>query len=175
MENTTAPQPPINSSAPAPTESASPAQTTAPAVSIGSPTSSVSQPMTKPSAAGGGTGKMIFFVVGFLVGVIVSVVSGYMMLTQAPDLLPRGTTATPAPKMMPSTPPEDEQVFCTLDAKICPDGSAVGRVAPSCEFAACPGEEANGENSDPLNIDLNINLNESATTPAETPVTTPAM
>jgi hypothetical protein len=32
---------------------------------------------------------------------------------------------------------DDEQVFCTLDAKICPDGSYVGRVAPSCEFAAC--------------------------------------
>ncbi|MEK6953383.1 MAG: eight-cysteine-cluster domain-containing protein [Candidatus Micrarchaeota archaeon] len=27
---------------------------------------------------------------------------------------------------------------CTLDAMICPDGSAVGRVAPSCEFAPCP-------------------------------------
>lgn len=31
-------------------------------------------------------------------------------------------------------------VACTLEAKICPDGSAVGRVGPSCEFAACPGE-----------------------------------
>lgn len=27
---------------------------------------------------------------------------------------------------------------CTMDAKICPDGTAVGRVAPDCEFAACP-------------------------------------
>lgn len=27
---------------------------------------------------------------------------------------------------------------CTLDAKVCPDGSAVGRVAPACDFAACP-------------------------------------
>jgi hypothetical protein len=27
---------------------------------------------------------------------------------------------------------------CTADAKICPDGSAVGRVPPSCEFASCP-------------------------------------
>jgi len=30
-------------------------------------------------------------------------------------------------------------IACTMDAKICPDGSAVGRVAPSCEFAPCPG------------------------------------
>jgi hypothetical protein len=33
-----------------------------------------------------------------------------------------------------------EPVSCTLDAKICSDGSAVGRVAPDCEFAPCPGE-----------------------------------
>jgi hypothetical protein len=32
----------------------------------------------------------------------------------------------------------DEQVFCTMEAKICPDGSSVGRVPPTCEFAACP-------------------------------------
>lgn len=29
-------------------------------------------------------------------------------------------------------------VVCTMDAKICPDGSAVGRTGPNCEFAACP-------------------------------------
>jgi hypothetical protein len=29
---------------------------------------------------------------------------------------------------------------CTMDAKVCPDGSEVGRVPPSCEFAPCPGE-----------------------------------
>lgn len=33
-----------------------------------------------------------------------------------------------------------EPVFCTADAKLCPDGSAVGRVGPNCEFAKCPGE-----------------------------------
>ena len=33
-----------------------------------------------------------------------------------------------------------EQVFCTMDAKMCPDGSYVGRTGPNCEFAACPGE-----------------------------------
>lgn len=29
-------------------------------------------------------------------------------------------------------------VACTMDAKICPDGSAVGRQGPNCEFAPCP-------------------------------------
>lgn len=31
----------------------------------------------------------------------------------------------------------DDVVFCTKDAKICPDGSSVGRTAPDCEFAPC--------------------------------------
>ena len=29
---------------------------------------------------------------------------------------------------------------CTMEAKLCPDGSAVGRVGPKCEFAPCPTE-----------------------------------
>jgi len=33
---------------------------------------------------------------------------------------------------------ENEPVACTMDAKICPDGTSVGRVAPDCEFAPCP-------------------------------------
>jgi hypothetical protein len=39
---------------------------------------------------------------------------------------------------------EAEGVACAQDAKQCPDGSYVGRQAPSCEFAPCPdqvGEE----------------------------------
>lgn len=35
-------------------------------------------------------------------------------------------------------PKETEPVACTMDAKLCPDGSYVGRVAPNCEFADCP-------------------------------------
>lgn len=35
-----------------------------------------------------------------------------------------------------STKPE--QLFCTMDAKICPDGTGVGRIPPKCEFAPCP-------------------------------------
>ncbi len=29
-------------------------------------------------------------------------------------------------------------VACTMEAKMCPDGSSVGRTGPQCEFAACP-------------------------------------
>lgn len=36
------------------------------------------------------------------------------------------------------TPGAEEPVACTMDAKMCPDGSYVGRTGPKCEFAACP-------------------------------------
>ena len=29
-------------------------------------------------------------------------------------------------------------VACTMEAKLCPDGSAVGRTGPKCEFTPCP-------------------------------------
>jgi len=29
-------------------------------------------------------------------------------------------------------------VACTMEAKICPDGSTVGRTGPTCEFTQCP-------------------------------------
>lgn len=30
------------------------------------------------------------------------------------------------------------QIACTMEEKLCPDGSSVGRSGPKCEFAACP-------------------------------------
>ncbi len=30
------------------------------------------------------------------------------------------------------------ETACTQEAKLCPDGSAVGRTGPNCEFAPCP-------------------------------------
>lgn len=38
----------------------------------------------------------------------------------------------------PPTPPAPPPVACTEEAKLCPDGSAVSRVGPNCEFAPCP-------------------------------------
>lgn len=32
----------------------------------------------------------------------------------------------------------DAPVACTMEAKLCPDGTAVGRTGPHCEFAPCP-------------------------------------
>ncbi len=43
----------------------------------------------------------------------------------------------------PSTP---KQVFCTQEAKFCPDGSSVGRSGPKCEFSPCPTPTASAVN-----------------------------
>ena len=45
--------------------------------------------------------------------------------------------------LLPNNPQGNEKsksggVMCTYDAKICPDGSSVGRIPPTCEFAPCP-------------------------------------
>jgi hypothetical protein len=40
----------------------------------------------------------------------------------------------------PDTTPQPQE--CHQDAKICPDGSSVGRTGPNCEFAACPSHAA---------------------------------
>lgn len=37
---------------------------------------------------------------------------------------------------------------CTKEAKMCPDGSSVGRIGPKCEFAACPGSPGTTGNTD---------------------------
>lgn len=51
-------------------------------------------------------------------------------------VLPRKTKPVKPNEPMPS--PDVTEVSCTLEAKLCPDGSAVGRVGPDCEFAPCP-------------------------------------
>lgn len=43
-----------------------------------------------------------------------------------------GVYPTPTPNPIP-TP-----ITCTMEVRVCPDGSYVGRVGPNCDFAACP-------------------------------------
>ena len=40
--------------------------------------------------------------------------------------------------LTPSAVSQPGEVACTMEAKLCPDGSYVGRSGPKCEFAACP-------------------------------------
>ena len=42
----------------------------------------------------------------------------------------------------PASPDTPGVWACNADAKICPDGSAVGRTGPNCEFVACPSPNA---------------------------------
>lgn len=43
----------------------------------------------------------------------------------------------------PASTVANTKVACTLEAKICPDGSTVGRSGPNCAFADCPSPAAN--------------------------------
>lgn len=44
-------------------------------------------------------------------------------------------------------PITEKPVACTMEAKLCPDGSAVGRTGPNCEFAPCPKQNNTNENN----------------------------
>lgn len=52
--------------------------------------------------------------------------------------------------------PKTDNRACTEEAKLCPDGSAVGRTGPECEFAACPAAtNANVANSNVPTTNMN--------------------
>lgn len=52
----------------------------------------------------------------------------------------------------------NEPVVCTDDAKLCPDGSYVGRTGPNCEFTACPETNTN------VTVNTNSGTNTNSTT-----------
>src|SRR3989344_6941774 len=65
---------------------------------------------------------------------VAGIFGAYYLGTQKPD----STQIFPSEK--PESPKKDSGNSCTMDAKICPDGTSVGRTGPNCEFAPCPGE-----------------------------------
>lgn len=67
----------------------------------------------------------------------VSCPSGYVCKSDKDYPDPEGTCVPDSNEIPPKS--WDESV-CTQDAKMCPDGSSVGRQGPNCEFAKCPGE-----------------------------------
>ncbi len=58
-----------------------------------------------------------------VIGIIIILGLGLLLLSKKQDYFPRA---------------------CTLEAKICPDGSAVGRTGPNCEFTECPANPPEG-------------------------------
>lgn len=47
--------------------------------------------------------------------------------------------AKPGPQANLEKAVEGNGTACTMEAKLCPDGSYVSRIGPNCEFAPCPG------------------------------------
>lgn len=47
-------------------------------------------------------------------------------------------------------------VYCTADAKLCSDGSYVGRVPPDCEFAACPAGSSDNQSGASVTLETKI-------------------
>lgn len=84
--------------------------------------------------------RKLFYLIFILIVMLMSGLVGYAIgrYQNSTNQLPKEIMELPA-EADPEENPPDEQVFCTMDAKICPDGSSVGRVPPSCEFAPCPG------------------------------------
>ncbi len=72
-------------------------------------------------------------VVALIIVAIVCCLSYYKQPQVLPDIVDSGDSSSLSSSSIPSTAYE-----CNADAKICPDGSAVGRTGQKCEFAACP-------------------------------------
>lgn len=58
-------------------------------------------------------------------------------ITEEPFEVP-STVPEKKPEAPKTTPPIKKEVMCTMDVQLCSDGSFVGRVAPTCDFAPCP-------------------------------------
>ncbi len=90
---------------------------------------------------------------GILAVVILVAIAGIYMFLTAPIQQPLEedygvdhnviTTSTATSNVVATstatTTTSDTFVACTMDAKMCPDGTYVGRQGPKCEFSACPG------------------------------------
>ena len=48
--------------------------------------------------------------------------------------------------------PLNKPAACTQEAKLCPDGSAVGRSGPNCEFDSCPNQAQHYCNPEQRNV-----------------------
>lgn len=81
----------------------------------------------------------------FIILISILVLGGIFVLAAERffEICPDDLIACPEEAVPPSddsrdTELPDDGVACTMDAKQCPDGSYVGRIAPDCAFAPCP-------------------------------------
>lgn len=65
---------------------------------------------------------------------IIFLVAALLVVMKIQSFIKNNAPAQPIPS-------EEETVFCTMDAMMCPDGTYVGRTGPNCEFK-CPDTNA---------------------------------
>lgn len=98
-----------------------------------------SQPATSPSLTPPVPPKKSSKLLMILIPLLLLLIAGgagayYYMQNYGNPFAPAAeVTPTPAASDLPAEP-----VACTMEAKLCPDGSSVGRSGPNCEFAECP-------------------------------------
>ena len=83
--------------------------------------------------------KLIFYIIVVILTIIL--LDTYFRNTQKIIPIPvfiSDPSPSPSPLWFKKLP-NPENVRCAADVKQCPDGSYVGRVAPLCSFAPCPG------------------------------------
>jgi hypothetical protein len=80
-------------------------------------------------------------------------------------------TVLPEQQVQVTTKPESSQVACTMEAKLCPDGSSVGRSGPNCEFAPCPDSKTDKEVSADTKTYTNTGFNYAFSYPSNWKVT----
>lgn len=73
-------------------------------------------------------------IAGILFAFFITGIGGYLLGAYSNR---QNTSPLLTPTQEPTEPVEGA---CTMDAHMCSDGSAVGRIPPDCQFAPCPSE-----------------------------------
>jgi len=74
---------------------------------------------TPPPPSSANSSKTFLLILGTIALMTISAVGGYYLGARKSSTKP-------------------QNLACTQDALLCPDGSSVGRIPPSCQFAPCP-------------------------------------
>lgn len=54
--------------------------------------------------------------------------------------------------------PDPTSIACTMEARVCPDGTAVGRTGPNCAFAPCPRSENEPRDTENIACTMDVML-----------------
>ncbi len=97
-------------------------------------------------------------VVGLFVIVLVALIVGAGLYYLSTKTKSTNTNSTVGLETNKNSNANSNSVACTMEAKLCSDGSYVSRIPPDCQFAACPGETNMNLNSN-ANVNSNTNSN----------------